>query len=101
MEYVSPFVNVYGKTITMYHGGYPLNGDETIAYRRLLVELPPRTDCGIVLVNWYDRYTTQLNGIMIGLQDMSLPNQPEVLIPYNEFDMRNVPWDKLNPRGCV
>lgn len=98
--YISPRVDVVGKVITMYHSGHPLDGYELECYRKLLADLPPRPDCGIVLHKWGTFYpNVQYNGVMIGLRDVTTPYSQELLIPFNEFDMRSVPWEKLNPLG--
>lgn len=103
MTYASPRVDIYGRTITMYVGNIPLNGDETVAYQTLLQKLPPDPTCGIQIKKWFDYYpTAPFFGIMIGLRDMTVAQSIEVLVPYADFNMEAVPWDKLNRvKECV
>lgn len=99
--YVSPFVNVIGKQIIFYASANPLPADERAKYEALLAQLPPRPDCGIAINQWPVVYPdVPFTEVMIGMRDLTVVSSTEVLIPYDEFNMEQVPWDKLNPRRC-
>lgn len=99
--YVSPFVNVIGKQIIFYASANPLPADERAKYQHLVDTLPPRPDCGIAINQWSVVYpNVTFPGVMIGMRDLTVASSAEVLIPYDSFNMEQVPWDKLNPRKC-
>lgn len=99
--YYSPFVNVIGKQIIFYASANPLPADERAKYETLMAQLPPRPDCGIAINQWSVVYPNiAFTGVMIGMRDLTVASSTEILIPYESFNMEQVPWDKLNPRKC-
>ncbi|WYV99127.1 hypothetical protein Amme3_00131 [Pseudomonas phage vB_PpuM-Amme-3] len=100
--YVSPFVNEIGKQIIFYASANHLPADERAKYQNLVDTLPPRPDCGISINQWAAVYpNVAFPGVMIGMRDLTVASSTEVLIPYESFNMEQVPWEKLNPRKCV
>ncbi|WYV99815.1 hypothetical protein Roomu2_00135 [Pseudomonas phage vB_PpuM-Roomu-2] len=100
--YVSPFVNEIGKQIIFYASANPLPADERAKYQNLVDTLPPRPDCGISINQWAAVYpNVAFLGVMIGMRDLTVASSTEVLVPYESFNMEQVPWEKLNPRKCV
>lgn len=94
--YQSPDMGLVGKVINIYVENVPLTEEEREAYDSLVSQLPPPMDRGVRVRVWRFWYpNTPFPGITVGLRDLTVIASSEVLVPFEEFNMENVPWEKI------
>ncbi|WPJ20537.1 hypothetical protein vBPFY1MI_78 [Pseudomonas phage vB_PF_Y1-MI] len=94
--YPSPDMGRWGQVISLYVEDVPLSPTERSAHEHLAATLPPPMEHGMRVRVWKHWYPdAAYPGLTIGLRDITVSASNEVLIPYDEFKMENVPWEKL------
>lgn len=96
--YPPGYVAEIGKVINYYSFGRIASTAELLEHKSLVNRLPPVYLYGIRMRPWSDWYPdTPFTETMVGLYVKSPDclTVMEMLIPYSEFNMDNVPWDKL------
>lgn len=85
----------YGQVVNLYVEAPSLSPAERTAFSDLVLQLPPPMQHGIRTRVWSHWYSTPYPGLTVGLRDVTVVASNEVLIPYDDFVMNNVPWEKL------
>lgn len=86
----------YGQVINLYVENNPQTDAERAAYADLVSQLPPPQQHGVRIRLWSAFYPeVPYPGLTVGMRDVTVAASNEVLIPYEDFNMANVPWDKL------
>lgn len=94
--YPSPDMGRVGQVINMYVEHEALSVAERAAFSALVLQLPPPMQHGIRTRVWRFFYpSAPYPGIMIGMRDITVIESSEILIPYDQFEMGNVPWSKI------
>lgn len=94
--YPSPDMGRYGQVINLYVENGVVSPLERIALDTLLQQLPPPEQHGIRTRVWRFWYPdVPYPGLTVGMRDVTVAASNEILIPYEDFNMSNVPWDKL------
>lgn len=96
VDYQSPDMGLFGQVINLYVEHEALNPTERAAFSVLVLQLPPPMQHGIRTKVWRFSYpTVPYPGLTVGMRDITIISSSEVLVPYDEFNMENVPWDKI------
>lgn len=86
----------FGQVINLYVENPVVSDTELAAWYSLLQQLPPPEQHGIRTRVWRFFYPdTPYPGLTVGMRDVTVSASNEVLIPYDTFDINNVPWEKL------
>lgn len=94
--YPSPDMGRLGQVINLYVEAESLSPTERAAYDALLFQLPPPEQHGIRTRVWKFWYPdAPYPGLTVGMRDVTVSASNEILVPYDDFVMANVPWDKL------
>lgn len=94
--YPSPDMGRFGQVINLYTENDALTPTELSAYSTLVKQLPPPMQHGVRARTWRHWYPdAPYPGLTVGMRDVTVVASNEVLIPYEDFNMDNVPWDKL------
>lgn len=94
--YLSPDMGLVGQVVNLYVQDVPMTPTERLAYSELVKQLPPPMQHGVrprVWRFWYPDISYP--GLTVGMRDITVVASSEVLIPYEDFQMENVPWDKI------
>ncbi|ATW58280.1 hypothetical protein CNR37_00073 [Pseudomonas phage ventosus] len=99
--YPSPDMGRFGQVINLYVENPENTQEERAAYSQLVLQLPPPMQHGVRTRVWRHWYPdTPYPGLTVGMRDVTVTASNEVLIPYEDFVMANVPWDKLGGKCC-
>lgn len=94
--YPSPDMGRFGQVINLYVEHEALSPTERAAFSALVLQLPPPMQHGIRTKVWRFNYPEMpYPGMMVGMRDITVVSSNEILVPYEEFDMGSVPWDKV------
>ena len=94
--YESPFMGEVGQVINLYVNNNPQTAQERQAFFDLAKALPPPMKHGVRVRLWEQWYPeAPYPGLTVGMRDVTVTASNELLIPYDDFVMANVPWDKL------
>ena len=85
-----------GQVINLYVETLPNTDDDRAAYNDLQASLPPPMQHGMRMRVWNQWYPlVDYPGLTVGLRDVTVVASNEVLVPFEDFDISNVPWEKL------
>lgn len=96
LSYPSPDMGCVGQVINLYVEADSLTPTERTAFSALVKSLPPPMQHGVRTRVWHRWYAgAPYPGLTVGMRDVTVAASNELLIPYEDFNMDNVPWDKL------
>lgn len=94
--YPSPDMGRLGQVINLYIEDVIATQEENEAFASLALSLTPPMQHGIRTRVWKFWYPdVPYPGLTVGMRDVTVSASNEILIPYDDFVMANVPWDKL------
>lgn len=89
----------FGQVINLYVQGDALTSLERLAFSELVKSLPAPMQHGVRTRVWHRWYpSVAYPGLTVGMRDVTVAASNEVLIPYGDFDITAVPWDKLGEK---
>lgn len=95
-EYPSPDMGCVGQVINLYVETLPNTDDDRAAYDSLQSQLPPPMQHGLRMRVWDQWYPDVVfPGLTVGMRDVTVVASNEILVPLVDFNMDNVPWEKL------
>lgn len=95
-EFPSTDMGRVGQVINFYVQGDSLTELERLAHDNLVESLPPPMQHGLRTRVWHRWYPeAPYPGLTVGMRDVTVVSSNEILIPYGDFDIDNVPWEKL------
>jgi len=99
--YPNPSMGHFGQVINLYVENPECTDAERSAFSALVLQLPPPMQHGIRTRVWRFFYPdVPYPGLTVGMRDVTVTASNEVLVPYDDFVMANVPWDKLGMNLC-